>query len=844
MYLSKLQTKCMALITAFVMILSCLAFVPSEAKAADSTTPTVSVLGASLRLDAASGHQSMRIGVLIENASKAGACGMTMNIGGKTVRIATDGDGTDVIKGDKIYDYNKDTDSILYTAVITDIPSEHFSTDIQITGTLTTLEKEEKSSAPETKNVIGIVEKMKSTYPSIRLLEDGTLVNEMVASLDTSTLDSLKEHGNQNNFYSWNENSNTATAELDAAESAIKFTTAANGKGLTYQISNRKDTYVYEIKVKADSDTTLKLCGYFGETPIDNQTFQGTGDWQTITVKTDMNDYEARVLTTTTAGAVYYVKSCKIYKPLTSDDYSGSLSLPGKPLDLSGTVMLGGGSPSYDSNDGSVSAAKCDGLVIPLDKDYEAGDELRITVFGEASQGMRAWLETGTGDSGRASEIHDPMKFGETFTITATANGAKYLEIKKPNYSSPVFENIKITRVELTDLTDRPVLDTEGWVTTWGTAEERCDVNKDTAMPKMNLDGTTVRQIIRVTTKGQKIRFRLSNQYGKSDVTIKSMHIAKQVTPRESTIDTSTDTIVTVKNSEEFVIPQGKVIVTDAIEFDVNALENIAISTFFGSTPTENITGHRGARATTYQMSGNNVSTDTFTDYQTTTSWFFLADASLWTPEGGRAVVCFGDSITDGYGTDATYLGKQPDSYTRWADYFAKRLQANEKTKNVAVINEGIGSNSILGAYPTDAGKDRFSRDLLQHDNVAYCIILFGVNDLNKLQDATLFDKLLPEYQKMVKLCHDNNIKVYGAPILPFGTSDYYSEGSEQVRQLINNWMRSTDSQMDGIIDFEHAVADPDNPQNCLEEYTHEDGLHPYDGYEVMANAIDLTLFE
>ena len=40
MYLSKMQTKCMALITAFVMILSCLAFVPSEAKAA-STTPTV-----------------------------------------------------------------------------------------------------------------------------------------------------------------------------------------------------------------------------------------------------------------------------------------------------------------------------------------------------------------------------------------------------------------------------------------------------------------------------------------------------------------------------------------------------------------------------------------------------------------------------------------------------------------------------------------------------------------------------------------------------------------------------------------------------------------------------------
>lgn len=131
-----------------------------------------------------------------------------------------------------------------------------------MTGTLKTLEKEEKSSAPEIKTVTGVVEKMTSVYPSVRLLEDGSLVNEMVASLDTSTLDSLKNHGDQNNFYGWNEGSNTATAELDTAESAIKFTTAANGKGLTYQISNKKDTYVYEIKVKAALGTTLKWCGY------------------------------------------------------------------------------------------------------------------------------------------------------------------------------------------------------------------------------------------------------------------------------------------------------------------------------------------------------------------------------------------------------------------------------------------------------------------------------------------------------------------------------------------------------------------------------------------------------
>lgn len=403
--------------------------------------------------------------------------------------------------------------------------------------------------------------------------------------------------------------------------------------------------------------------------------------------------------------------------------------------------------------------------------------------------------------------------------------------------------------------TDEPTATPEPiWVTTWGTAEEKNDISADTAMPKFPLEDSTIRQIIRVTTSGDKIKFRLTNEYGGSDVVVKSMHIAKQVEPDKPDIDVDTDTVVTVGGKEEFTIPKGKLIETDGVDFKVEALENVAVSMYFGEAPANNITGHRGARATTYQVEGNEVSSETLKvaypkngnqDAKPLTAWFFLADISLLSPYDSRAVVCFGDSITDGYGTDASYLGKKPDSYTRWGDYFAKRLQANENTKHVSVINEGIGSNGMLGSYPTDAGKDRFKRDLLEHDGVEYCIILFGVNDLNKLQNTDVFDKMKPEYENMVALCHKNGIKVYGAPILPFGTSDYYNENSEKVRTMINEWMRNTaESKFDGIINFDEALADPDNPVNIKEEYTHADGLHPYDGYDVMANAIDLTLFE
>jgi len=542
----------------------------------------------------------------------------------------------------------------------------------------------------------------------------------------------------------------------------------------------------------------------------------------------------------------------------------------GIALDFLSRGSVFGQGVGTDNADGSVTynngqVNKC---AFSFPSFVKSGDELDIKVkvkFGSsADTAVRFYL---TDDArGNCSEIYvlenpgtDNTEFSFSLTATADASAIMFASSSFDTY----FQDVTIYAIVVSgdieaEAAPQKPQDSGDWVTTWGTAEQKCNMTgaTDSAMPKMKLEGTTVRQIIRVTSEGTQIRFRLSNQYGESDVEVQSMHIAKQskdaladgtgfgtAAVDMSTIITSTDMAVTVDGKTSFVIPKGKVILTDPIDFKVDALDNIAVSMYFGKTPTTNITGHRGARATTYQVSGNKVSEEVLTGYQTTTSWFFLADASVLLP-GGKAVVCFGDSITDGYGTDASYLGHRPDSYTRWIDYLAKRLQENEETKHITLINEGIGSNSILGSYPTDSGRQRFSRDLLEHDNVAYCIILFGVNDMDKLTDTSKFNLLLPEYQRMVKLCHDNGIKVYGAPILPFGTSSYYSEASEQVRTMINDWMRSEDSQLDGIIDFEGALADPENPKNILKEYTFSDGLHPYEGYDVMADAVDLSLFQ
>lgn len=379
------------------------------------------------------------------------------------------------------------------------------------------------------------------------------------------------------------------------------------------------------------------------------------------------------------------------------------------------------------------------------------------------------------------------------------------------------------------------------WVSTWASAIEKVNQTAS-AMPVNALDGTTIRQPMRVSTGGTRLRLRITNQYGKEPLVIKSMHIAKQINVASSEIDTSTDTVITFNNGDEsLTLNPGATIISDPVEYRVAPLENLAVSTYYESSPAI-ITGHRCARSTQYQMQGNHVSNKLLDFYTTATSWCFVSDIAVLSPEGSKAIVCFGDSITDGYGTDLESEGGHPDNYGRWSDFLASRLQADNSTSKLSVLNEGIGANSLLGSWPTDAGKDRFKRDVLEHDGVKYVIVHFGVNDISGAKDTSKLPELLKEFGNMVTLCHENNIKIFAAPILPFKGGWAFSEAGEELRQSINNWMRSDESGFDGIIDFITPLAESSDINKLQAKFTN-DFLHPVHGYDVMANSIDLSLF-
>ena len=60
----------------------------------------------------------------------------------------------------------------------------------------------------------------------------------------------------------------------------------------------------------------------------------------------------------------------------------------------------------------------------------------------------------------------------------------------------------------------------------------------------------------------------------------------------------------------------------------------------------------------------------------------------------------------------------------------------------------------------------------------------------------------------------------------------------------MNRWIRNN-RVFDGVIDFDHVLADPENPEKLLAEFDSGDALHPNDlGLKAMAESIDLSIFK
>lgn len=363
-------------------------------------------------------------------------------------------------------------------------------------------------------------------------------------------------------------------------------------------------------------------------------------------------------------------------------------------------------------------------------------------------------------------------------------------------------------------------------------------LTEESNMPTMPLSYSTIRQTVRTSIAGKAIRIKFSNICGDNDLELKSVHIARTAEPGVAfgKIDTSTDTIVTFGGKESAVIPKGEELYSDTFEFNFDALTQLSISIYYGAVPSK-VTGHPGSRTTSCIELGNFVSEEKLSIIGGVEHWYTIAAIDVAETDAGStdsSIICFGDSITDGRGSTT-------DKQNRWTDNFATRLQNCEETKNLAVINQGIGGTLVSGS-----GVYRFNQDVLSQNGAKQILMLYGINDIIYANMSA--SAVIEVYKGLIKKAHENNMKFIGGTILPFGKCGDFTQKREEVRQAVNKWIRETSAEeggFDGYVDFDKAMLDPDNPVDMKKEYNCGDGLHPSaKGYVQMAEAIDLELFK
>ena len=353
-------------------------------------------------------------------------------------------------------------------------------------------------------------------------------------------------------------------------------------------------------------------------------------------------------------------------------------------------------------------------------------------------------------------------------------------------------------------------------------------------------DGTTLREIVHISIGGPSVRVILTNEFGLDPLTISAAQIA--ISAGGGNITAGSATALTFGGKSSIIIPPGALIVSDPAALKVAPFSDLAVSLFLPDQPVNQLTLHPFADQTNYLVPGNAVSATSLDIPTAFFTWDFLKGVDVTADSKSASIVTFGDSITDG-------AHSTRDANARWPDVFARRLQANKKTSDLGVLNEGIGGNRILHDTTGPSALARFDRDVLAQTGVKYLVIMESINDIGhatdpaKPYDVVTAEDLIAGLSQLATRAHTHGIKVIGATLTPFVGAKYQSPAGEEMRQAINKWIRTT-NQLDGVIDFDKITTDPTHPGMFLPLDDSGDHLHPGDaGYKAMGESIDLDLF-
>jgi lysophospholipase L1-like esterase len=210
----------------------------------------------------------------------------------------------------------------------------------------------------------------------------------------------------------------------------------------------------------------------------------------------------------------------------------------------------------------------------------------------------------------------------------------------------------------------------------------------------------------------------------------------------------------------------GAPALSDPVELAVAPLSDLAVSLYLPAA-TDLATVHATELQTAYvSASGDYTASAEFPVVDRFANRFFLTSVMVESTTPVRAIVAFGDSITDG--TASTVNANH-----RWPDVLARCLK--DAGIGLAVLNQGIGGNRVFSDGAGISALARFERDVLSQPAVSHVIILIGINDIalpgtaiepNGIVRAA--DEIIAGYKQLIERAHLRGLKVLGSPLTPF----------------------------------------------------------------------------
>lgn len=370
------------------------------------------------------------------------------------------------------------------------------------------------------------------------------------------------------------------------------------------------------------------------------------------------------------------------------------------------------------------------------------------------------------------------------------------------------------------------------WVSVWGNA-----VSVAENRPERYAKDITIRYPIHIPFAGEAIRLTFDNYCGTEPITLTKVTVMYGGIAHP----------VYFAGQRSATIPAGENTLSDELPIALNEGEVIQVSFYLADfTLMRSVVYTCGPLSEGIYANGDVTETIHFdiNTSRTTHLFYFLSNVSVLTDEKKRTIVCYGDSITA----------------QNWPDELALRC-FTEGYGNTAIIRRATSGSRILREYHCLTyesyglmGSNRFHHEV-PTDGADTVIIQQGINDIihpvgesinvfRPMSDLPTVEELIEGLKTYIAQAKSYGYKVYVGTLLPMGGWRTDAPFRQEMRHAYNEFIRTTDL-IDGCIDFDKALRDPERPDWFKPEYDSGDHLHPSTaGYRRMAIEIPLEILK